>query len=332
MILEKCADVKGEPMRSLRKYFPVFLTALMIFLAGCVAEQPGAKAPEANGGAINSADQSKEKVIKHSMGETKITGTPERIIVLDLAYVDSLVILGLSPIGIADSGDSSLLIDPILKQVEGYTSVGAPNQPDLEKIRSLKPDLIVADMIHHEGIYSELINISPTIVLSGSNAGHQDILDGFSIVAQAVGKGDQVQKVMDGHFEKIGEIASKIPPDESRYAMSLVVSDQEVYADFTIGALLDTIGLRNVFAKESTNTPVSLDEIVEMNPDILFVIKGSGGQNVVDGWKNDSRWQSIHAVQNGAVYEVEFNLWLGSRGLISSEAILEDAVQQVYGK
>lgn len=108
--------------------------------------------------------------------------------------------------------------------------------------------------------------------------------------------------------------------------MSVTLGESTEATPF-IGSLLGSIGLNYVNGGEE-----SLEQIVELNPELLFVVKGSNGQAVFDDWKTNTLWKDLYAVQNGTVFEVDSNLWLGSQGLTSSELILDDAVKHLSSK
>lgn len=61
------------------------------------------------------------------------------------------------------------MITKLVGQEMDYTSVGTREQPNLEVISSLQPDLIIADAERHKGIYKDLQQIAPTIVLKAGN-------------------------------------------------------------------------------------------------------------------------------------------------------------------
>src|SRR5687768_3607948 len=48
------------------------------------------------------SDSAQPRVIKHAMGETEITGTPQRIVALEWTYAEDLLALGVQPVGVAD--------------------------------------------------------------------------------------------------------------------------------------------------------------------------------------------------------------------------------------
>src|SRR5579862_244554 len=93
---------------------------------------------------------------------------PKRIIVLEFSLLDDLLQLGIKPIGIAssraDEGSNPPFLLPYIKDI---ANVGTRQQPSLEKIMALHPDLIIADITMQKKIYPLLKRIAPTILLNG---------------------------------------------------------------------------------------------------------------------------------------------------------------------
>ncbi|CAM3745481.1 ABC transporter substrate-binding protein [Marinicrinis lubricantis] len=323
----------------------ILLTAL---IAGCSTN--GNNHTTANnqnqiedGSSSQDSTSSETRTIKHEMGETPITGTPKRIIALEFSYIDALAALDIKPIGAADDGDPNRLIEQVKSRIGEYTSVGTRKQPSLEIISSLQPDLIIADLKRHKDIYDDLQKIAPTIVLTSLEADYEGIMDGFTIIADAVGKKEEAEAILAAHQQAIDQFKSLVPADESRTVMPAVVTTDGFHAHSAIsytGSLLESIGLKNAIQdahegkleKVNQYNKLNLEQVVEFDPDILFLIKDGDGGSIVDEWKNNPLWAEISAVKNDQVYEVSRTVWAWSRGLISAETILEDATQWLYAQ
>ncbi|KHE66980.1 Fe(3+) dicitrate ABC transporter substrate-binding protein, partial [Halobacillus sp. BBL2006] len=275
------------------------------------------------------------RVIEHEMGETEISGTPEKVVALEFSFVDNLASLGVTPVGIADDNDKERIIEPIREKIGDYTSVGTRKQPSLEVISSLQPDLIIADMKRHKDIYDQLSEIAPTIILPSLAADYDGIIDSFETVSKAMGMEEKGQEVLKEHKAKMEELRAQVPEDEERTVLPAVVADSGYYAhnmESYTGSLLESIGLKNAIQSgDARYNKINLEQVVEFNPDVMFHMV-SGDQTVVDEWKNNSLYQDISAVKNDEVYEVDRNMWSRFRGLISSEKILEDAIGYLYEK
>ncbi|WP_245835753.1 ABC transporter substrate-binding protein [Virgibacillus ndiopensis] len=310
--------------------FLLILLFAMIGLVGC--------------GTVSGDDDSAKKekgttsgdtvTIEHEMGETKVPVNPKKIVALEFSYVDALAALDISPIGIADDNDKSRIIAPILDKIDDYTSVGTRKQPSMEVISSLQPDLIIADVQRHKDVFDQLSDIAPTIVLNSLAADYDQILKDFQKISNAIGKEKEGQEVLEAHKKRIEEIKSEVPADEDRVVLPGVVTPDGFFAhnmDSYTGSLLESIGLKNAIQDGSDRyNKINLEQVVEFNPDVLFLMQ-AGDETIIDEWKQNPLWENVSAVQNNSLYTVDRNTWSRFRGLISSEAILEEAVQQLYG-
>ncbi|AKG05065.1 iron citrate ABC transporter substrate-binding protein [Salimicrobium jeotgali] len=304
----------------------ISMFAFVIFLAAC-----GGNEEDSSG--ESQEDKKETRTIKHEMGETEITGTPEKVVALEFSFVDNLASLGITPAGIADDEDPERIIDPVKEKIGDYTSVGTRKQPSLEVISSLQPDLIIADYERHQDIYDQLSEIAPTIVLPSLSADYAGIIDSFETVAKAVGKEQKGEEVLKEHKNRMEELRSQVPEDESRTVLPAVVADSGYFAhnfESYTGSLLESIGLENAIQSgDDRYNKINLEQIVEIDPDVMFHMV-TGDKTVVDEWKENDLYGKVSAVKEDQVYEVDRNMWSRFRGLISSEKILEDAIDHLY--
>lgn len=103
------------------------------------------------------------RVVQHAMGETCIPRNPQRIVTLWISTFSSTLALGVKPIAyvwIPGEPFPKHLRD----KVDGVEFVGSLNEPNLEKILLLKPDLILSNT-RLQNIYKPLTEIAPTVVL-----------------------------------------------------------------------------------------------------------------------------------------------------------------------
>lgn len=278
------------------------------------------------------------RTIEHALGTTEITGTPSRIVALEFTYVDALASLGISPVGIADDGDPERIIPQIRSQIDEWTSVGTRAEPDLELILSLDPDLIIADLARHEQVYENLSRIAPTIVLDSFEAGYAATLESIRLVGQALNREDEMERRLDDHAERMETLAARTPADEERKVMAAVAT-ADVFSVHTPGAftpdVLVELGLPYAVeegASDEAYLSIGLEQLLEFNPDVLFLMVAEGEQTILDDWTGSDIWKFLSAVEHDQVYEVDRNLWSRSRGVISAESIAEDALTVLYGE
>ena len=134
----------------------VLVTMIMLILAGCGQQTDTSKSDAAattNTKKESQPVQSEEYTVKHAMGETKIKGTPKKVVVLTNEGTEAVLSMGIKPIGAVKSFTLGDRYDHIKADMEGVKIVGDENQPNLEMIASLKPDLIIGNKVRQEKVY-----------------------------------------------------------------------------------------------------------------------------------------------------------------------------------
>ncbi len=310
----------------------ILLLAIMMVLTGCNATQNHTDT-EKKEQTTGEAKESKSKTIKHEMGETVLKNTPKKIVTLELSFVDSLNTLDINPIGIADDNKKDMITKLVGHDID-YTSVGTREQPSLEVISYLQPDLIIADAERHSAIYKDLQQIAPTIVLKSRESTYQDNLDSFKIIAEALDQKEAAEKRLGEHKEIINEINSKLSLDTNLTVLPAVVRDTSFQAHTTSsydGELLEQLGLKVAIQDEQPYVEMSLEQLVEINPDVLLLANNEG-KLLTDEWKENPLWKDLKAVKNDQIYSVDRDLWTRFRGIISAEAIAKDTLAKLNEK
>ncbi|MGE8021782.1 ABC transporter substrate-binding protein [Peribacillus frigoritolerans] len=304
----------------------ILLIAIMVMLSGCNNSQ---KTTEAEKTSAKTSNQ-ETRTIKHEMGETEMKNTPKKIVTLELSFVDSLNALGIKPIGISDDNKKDMITKLVGQEME-YTSVGTREQPNLEVISSLQPDLIIADAERHKGIYKDLQKIAPTIVLKSRESTYQENLDSFKTIAKAVNKEDAAEKRLSEHEKTIKELKSKLTVDSNMTVLPAVVRDTSFQAHTSSsydGELLERMGLKNAIQQKQPHAEMNLEQLVEIDPDVLLLANNEG-KLLTDEWKDNPLWKDLKAVKNGQVYSVDRDLWTRYRGVVSAEAIAKDTLNML---
>lgn len=306
----------------------LLVIAVLLALAGCSSTQKAADSE--NTQSAGQTESGNTKTITHEMGETEIEGTPKKIVALELSFVDSLNALGIDAAGIADDEKKEMIAKLVGKETD-YTSVGTREQPNLEVISSLQPDLIIADAERHKNVYEDLQKIAPTIVLKSRESTYQENLDAFNTIAQAVGKEEEATTRLAEHEKTIEETKAKLKADPNATILPAVVRDTSFQAHTSSsydGELLEHLGFKNAIQQEEPYAEMNLEQLVEIDPDVLL-LANNDGKLITDEWKNNPLWKNLKAVKNGQVYDVDRDLWTRFRGVASAEAIGADMLKML---
>ncbi|MGL6101701.1 MAG: ABC transporter substrate-binding protein, partial [Exiguobacterium acetylicum] len=267
------------------------------------------------------AEQSNEKTrtITHEAGKTKVPEKPKKVVALEFSFVDALDELGITPVGIAQENKTD--VSGLLGKDIEFTEVGTRQQPNLEVISSLQPDLIIGDFNRHKGIYKQLQEIAPTIILKSRNATYEENIDSFKTIAEAVSKTKQMDDRLALHEERLQAAKKKVDPKDDRKVMVGVFRADSLTAHGETsfdGELLEKIGIENAVTKTADPTvTITLEQMVKWDPDVIFMAEAD--PKLLKEWKDNPLWNQITAVKNGEVYEVNRDLWTRYRGLDAAE-------------
>ena len=275
------------------------------------------------------------RTIKHDLGETKITGTPSKIVALEFSFADDLASIGVKPVGIADDGDSSRIIPEIADKVSGYTSVGTRQSPSLQNIAALQPDLIIADSSRHKDIYSQLSQIAPTVELPANKATLEMNLDAARTVALALNKCQEMADRIAENAATLDQYAAELPKDLPPVLFG-VGSDISVTVHNAAGYLpsvLIRLGLKYLLPADPSNPQAEESEetLVTQNPAIIFVASTDKAPTIFDQWAKDPVGSQIQAVKDGKVFRVDSNLWSRAKGITASEVVAAEVVKLLGG-
>lgn len=76
----------------------------------------------------NKKSAEEQITIKHDLGKTKVAKNPKRVVVLELGFIDTLLDLGIKPVGVADDNKAKQLINKdVLKKLTA-TRQSAPGR------------------------------------------------------------------------------------------------------------------------------------------------------------------------------------------------------------
>ncbi len=260
-------------------------------------------------------------------GDGAADAAPQTIAVLDPGAVDTIDALGDGDkiVGVALQ---SSLPDYLSQYKDGEVAdLGSHQEPDLEKLAELDPDLVIvgfrtAELKDQLARNFEVIDVTYDQTMPF----YEGVEYSTNMIAEVLGKQDQAEAELQELRDVIDEAKETSATDLS--AMVLMTSGGKVSmhgADSRYGAIYHDLGYQPAVlevAEGSHGDPISFEAIQEANPGILFVIDrdatiGEEGANAqatldndlvrsTDAWTNDrvvyldgSRWYiTIHGVNN----------------------------------
>jgi len=269
--------------------------------------------------------------ITHAMGETEITGTPKRVVVLTTQGTETLLELGIKPIGAVQSWIGDPWYDHIKDQMEGVEILGDETQPNLELIASLQPDLILGTKVRQEAIYEQLKAIAPTVMTE--NLG-DSMIENFTLYAKALNLEAEGQKVLADYDNLIAEASARLG-DKTKLEVSLARFQagkaRVYYKQNFAGIVLDQLGFARTEAqnKEEFAEEITKEQISVLDGDVLFYFASdrsgeTAASDTAKEWLADPIAQNMNINKNGQSYQVDEAIWNSAGGIIAAKLLIAD--------
>lgn len=272
--------------------------------------------------------QENARTIKHAMGTSQIPKNPERVVVVDTAALDASLALGVKPIG-------SVIYEQfpqyLQSKAEGIETVGDGNQPNLETILRLNPDLILGSKISSKRIYKHLNRIAPTVLSEGSGrAGEWQ--ENFTLFAQALNQESQGKQLLQNYKSQVAALSAE-HQNASKLVVSVVATAQGKVGVYSVnsfaGSILEDVGVSRPEAQQKPKRHAALisrEDLDSLDGDILFLIRDQRSDTSLDrqAFMSDPLWSKLKAVQRNHVFEVNNQIWSAGRNILAAKEILKD--------
>lgn len=276
------------------------------------------------------------QTVEHDNGKTQICDRPKRIIAIGPNMLELLLALDIQPVGYADyfalpASEFDRPSQQILYLGNRVTNqpvnIGSADDPALETIAQLQPDLILGDIYANQDEYDLFSQIAPTLLFTyGVDDKWQSQI---RAIAQAVEKLEQAEQVIQEHSRRIAQTKQALQPIVNQYPKVLLLGSEKLDQGVEIdpynhdsycSALLADIGFEIVFppngeGKEGQGGKVSLEMLPQLTAD-LIIVQGynrdfsNTEQDLVESqiaavkqqWNNNAIAQSLPASRSDDIY------------------------------
>jgi len=289
--------------------------------AGLIALAPACGSDE-QGGDEASAET---RTVRHSLGETEVPVSPQRIVSLANEIADSLIALGRTPVG------SLTIYGAAAEEAEDVEIVGTGAEPNLEKIAALDPDLIVGFDWGAESNYEELSEIAPTV---GFPSDTLDWKDWLRRTAETLGAEEEAGEILRDYRERTERIRAEVEGIQVSFVDPADGSLGIFGPPSSTGKVLEDAGLEVQPVPQSAEgyeTPegedffgsVSLEYIPRLTGEHIFVKTAGLEDTTFEELISDPLWQRLEAVREGRVHPVEGLDWT-NHGPLGVNAMLDE--------
>jgi ABC-type Fe3+-hydroxamate transport system substrate-binding protein len=253
----------------------------------------------------------------------ELPSAPKRIVVLEFLLTESLLALDVVPVGMSDPGLYPDWIGYGAERLTQVVNVGTRQQPSLEAIALLKPDLILGLSNRHAPLFPAFDRIAPTVLFDfdpGAGGGTQ--LDMtftvFDAIARLTGRTGRAEQVKNQVAEALSLHRHRIAQAGLSGRQVAIMQDlglQDTYWAFAGNSMIAGIGQRiglQVWPKDRTHDGtryVTTEDLMKLPATDIGMISFSGPEVSMEKKLNSPIWPYVPARKNGRIVFLERNLW-----------------------
>lgn len=238
-------------------------------------------------------------------GEEKALPLPTRIVSLGPFITENIYLLGADEMLV---GNTIYCKRPEMAQFK--EKVGSVQELSIEKILSLKPDLVLASNLASPLQTGKLKNLGLRVENIREMASFEDICTEFLRLGHLLGRTQQANEIVEqarSRVAAVGQAVSGLP----RKKVFLQVGANPLFASVDKSFTNDFIRLaggENIVAGQRSGS-VKVEQVIVLNPDVIVVaVMGTEHGTGADEQKKWCNFQQIHAVQQNRVHVMDPNL------------------------
>ncbi|MED7930224.1 iron-siderophore ABC transporter substrate-binding protein [Nonomuraea sp. LP-02] len=257
--------------------------------------------------------------------EVTLDGPATRVVSLEWAETEMLASLGVMPVGAADVKGYATW-DTAAKLDDSVKDVGTRQEPSVDSISALQPDLVVMEATRDAPLIGQLEKFVPVLVTKGSDGSDniKRMRDDLGMIAQAVGKTDQATKLM-ADFDAAMAAGKQKLADAGAAGKPFVMADGWKQGStisvrlFGKGSLVSEVagqlGLTNAWTgKVDEQWGLGTTDVEGLtalkDPDTRFFYNASDGDDVfADGLASNAIWKSLPFVKSQQVHKLPNGIW-----------------------
>ncbi|MGO2840924.1 MAG: ABC transporter substrate-binding protein [Corynebacterium variabile] len=259
-----------------------------------------------------------------------------RVVALNTGHLDHLLLLGIVPVGLAvaksANGDPSGIPDYIYDRfgesfdLDVIEQVGLRAEPDVEKIATLEPDLILSNDRADEALLTQLRGITTVVT---TNGGSELWKEDLGILADAVGKREEADDLLAAYEKNASDWADNRGNDA---VVSLVRGRNDEYIltgpSSLSGSVVEDAGLTRPDGQrfsDTANHDLSVENTDQLDADYLFYSFDGGAESLTDS----ASWRNLEVVKDGNAYAVDMDAWFLNASLVAAQYILDDLKDRI---
>lgn len=248
---------------------------------------------------------------------------PQKIIFLNASNLEIFTSIGGKAAG---KINSTSYPSDIKEQIENIPEVGMIHAPNVEKIMSLKPDLVIGTQVPFHLMLRKPFAVAGIPLYVNMINSYEDVLNSIDLFGKLANKQDVAAKKRAEIERDYAELTKNTIPNSGPKTL-IIFGSPDSFSMATnksfSGDLLQKLGGRNITdavsnGKDSSYLPISMEYLTKENPEVILLITMGNEAEVMQKLRKEmssnSVWQDIDAVKNNQVYQLPANLFTVNPG------------------
>ena len=240
----------------------------------------------------------------------------EKIVSMAPSTTQFLIDLGLGDKIVGIDTNSATYLDKLPSDVAQFDMMS----PDNEAIAALEPDIVFTSGMSSVGgtsPFQSLVDSGICVADIPSPDSLAGIEEDLKFIGACVGKGAEALAYAKGFsvfMEGVHEAVKDMPADEQKTVLVMMNVPSEDYPTiYTFGSgtymneMIEAIGAKNVFADQEGWLAVTIEDAIAANPDVILM-DCNWMPDAADQVKALEGWESVTAISNGDVYQIDEDL------------------------
>lgn len=195
-----------------------------------------------------------------------------------------------------------------VKTEDSLMIVGSVTKPNIEKIISLKPDILILSQLVSPKEVETLRKFGIRVEIIPAPKSFNEICEQFIFLGGLVGKENKAKEIIDKAKKEVYDIEQASKERHGEQKIFMQIGADPIYTVYPGTYMNDYITLsenKNI-ASELNKGTVGREFVVSNNPDYIFVVTmGIIGEEEVKKWKQFSQ---LTAVKNNNIYILDSNI------------------------
>ncbi|WP_027624197.1 ABC transporter substrate-binding protein [Clostridium lundense] len=193
-------------------------------------------------------------------------------------------------------------------QAKNVTSIGGLQDPNMEKIVELKPDLVIASTHFKKDVLKKLEDLGLKVVVLYGEESFEGAYNTIQKVGEILNVQPKAKQIVTNMQVKVDDIKSKVA-NKGTPSVYYVIGFGKT-GDFTAGKdtfidkMITMAGGKNV-AEDAVGWKYSIEKLLEKNPEIVICSKYFDSKKNI---KQTNGYKDLDAVKKDKLYEIDNNM------------------------